>query len=790
MCDKSGEVDGGKRNNYFYSCNGKYDCQNTLVDEEWDCVNESEYETYQCKDGTKLTLAASKKCDNQCDCLYCDDESECNGVKYGLMCKNMRGKYLPPSFICDEKPSCTEKKICTKYSNNIEECMDEKDCSNSNRTCIVEKGYRGYDEARNGIRNLREESICTTPFRDLVCADGYDQVNCTDPERVAMWCLKEGYNTTISIFAVCKGYSLCDDDYSNKCLEPEGGCYVHKNKLCDGKKDCPGGADESENFCGQMSKVKCIRRAQGNKYRYYIPLNRVFDGEVDCINGEDENERYWEKCGSGASVRYLEKGSKCKDQLKCPEEGKFIDFENLCDRIESCGRERDICSVSRNILETGNKLTSYSSNNLSKAMPNCFRGLEDLRFQSGHCKTVLISNDNTGKISLVETSTKVMLPKIKTHCRFVYGEMLVYLACTDSCLHSTPCPIKKIPHDTCVNKIKSRVFAVTVNNELTVVLKRGQETYKTEGSREKNKYHNELFPCDNKKCVLYSEVCNLADDCGDGSDEINCTNHFFCPESKEYIPLSSKCDGHVDCRDYFDECNSDCDLSGRFILQNLVLRWLSWIIGSLAILFNAYNIFTSGHEIMRTKTFEGLMNKSFIILISFGDLLMGIYLTVIAYVDMQKGSQYCASKQVWLSSFQCSLLGTLSTLATQLSLFSMTGLSLFRIGTIENIISRSISTRSILDVLITITGIFVLSAAVACVPLIVTLEDFFVNGLYYHGNPLFTGSVSKSKHYQIFRSYFGHFKDVDLSWSTIRVVVKSTFTNEYGGKFVINRISV
>ena len=777
VCDSKSlnRIDGGSRNDYYTSCNGKYDCKNTLIDEDWDCANEAGQQQYQCLDNrTKLKIATSKLCDKKCDCQFCDDESECNGVKYGLTCKSKRvkkGNYVPPAYVCDNEEEC-------------EDGSDEANCTNSDRSCILPPMHSRYNKERNGVRYLRDVHSCAVPYRITVCVDGLDQVNCTDPDRVAMWCLNEGYNTSISIFAVCKGYSLCDDDYNNKCLEPEGGCYVHKNMLCDGKEDCPGGADEADAFCKHKSKVRCIRRVGGSNKEFNIPLNWVFDGEVDCVDRKDEDETYWKKCGSWPSVRYFEKGRECKDQLKCPGEGKFVDFKQLCDRVESCGRESDICSVSRNIPKTWNKLTKHSSNDIGRTMSYCINGLEDLRTLSGNCRTVLVSNNNTEKVSLIEASTAIMVPTSKPDCRFVYGEMLIYLACTDSCLQLTPCPLRKIPHDTCVNKIKARVFAVTVNNELTVVLKRGQETYKTEGSREKNKYHNELFPCDNKKCVLYSEVCNLADDCGDGSDEINCTNHFFCPGSKECIPLSSKCDGQVDCRDYSDECNRDCDISERFILQNLVLRWLSWIIGSLAILFNAFNIFTSGHEMRGTKTFQGFMNKSFIILISLGDFLMGIYLTLIAYADMQKGSDYCMNKHAWLSSLTCSLLGILSTIATQLSLFSMTGLSLFRIVTIEKIIPRSISSRSILDVIMTITGIFALSATVACVPLIATLEDFFVNGLYYHGNPLFTGSVSKSKHYQIFESYFGHFKDVKVSWSAIRLVVKSMFTNEYGGKLL------
>ena len=356
----------------------------------------------------------------------------------------------------------------------------------------------------------------------------------------------------------------------------------------------------------------------------------------------------------------------------------------------------------------------------------------------------------------------------------------MYHTCTDSCLSTKSCPLKKIPHDTCVNKVDKRVFAITVSNELTVVLKRSKES--GDGSGKVVEYHNELYPCDNKKCVLYSQVCNLVDDCGDGSDEINCTNHFQCNVSKEYIPLTSKCDGHVDCRDYHDECNSDCDSSDKFILRNSFLRSLSWSVGSLATLFNGFNIITSAYDIRQVDTFGGLMNKCLILLISLGDLLMGVYLVFIAYADLHFGNSYCQERYVWLSSTECSLLGILNTIATQLSLFSMTALSIFRIRTVSMIIQRSISARSIMDMILIILTILALSAAVACLPVITVLEDFFVNGLYYHQNPLFTGSVTKINHYDIFKGYYGYFKSSGLSWSTIRFIIADMFTSEYGGR--------
>ena len=754
----------------YFDCNGREDCRNTVVDEQQDC--RADEELYQCKDKeTGQSIPTWKLCDYNCDCYWCDDESLCNGVKYGVMCEWKDGEYIPPAGICNGFTSCNDG-------------ADEVNCT-TNRTCKLSPSHVHYHRFNDGIRHLKENQMCAPLFVTTVCSDGLDQVNCTDPERVAMSCTLAGYPTNISIFGVCQGYPLCDDDYNNKCVEPEVGCIIHKTALCDGIPDCPGGGDETNTTCGILSnKVNCVRRvakmkANGLKITYMVPLNWVLDGDIDCLNGEDENLSYWKKCGSGSATRYLEKGSACIDELKCPEEDKFIDFAQLCDKIETCGKENKICEISRGTSNTWDIMAPVSGKQSLIGSPICSQGLKNLQYQTGKCQEVKMTNKKTSHAYFTKTSTALTLLKSRTDCRFVYGENYVFHACTYSCLSTTACPLKKIPHDTCVNKVDKRVFAITVSNELTVVLKRSKES--EDGSGKVVEYHNELYPCDNKNCVMYSQVCNLVDDCGDGSDEINCTNHFLCNVSKEYIPLTSKCDGHVDCRDYHDECNSDCDSSDKFILRNSFLRSMSWSVGSLATLFNGFNIVTSAYDIRQVDTFAGLMNKCFILLISLGDLLMGVFLLLIAYADLHFGNSYCQERNVWLSSTECSLLGILSTIATQLSLFSMTALSIFRIRTVSMIIQRSISARSIVDMILIILTILALSAAVACIPVITVLEDFFVNGLYYHQNPLFTGSVSKTKHQDVFRGYYGYFKGSGLTWSTIRFIVTDLFTSEYGG---------
>ena len=342
----------------------------------------------------------------------CDDESFCNDVQYSVMCKWDKAEYVPPVWTCNGYVNCYDG-------------SDEVNCTTS-RTCKLSPQHPYYRKL-SGIRNLTQNQICASQYSHSVCSDGLDQVNCTDPERVAMSCTLAGYPTNISIFGVCQGYPLCDDDYNNKCLEPEGGCTIHTTSLCDGIHDCPGGADETNTTCGILSNtVNCVRRvakmkAKGLKITYKVPLNWVFDGDIDCLNGEDEDLTYWEKCGSGSSTRYLDKGSTCIDEMKCPEEDKFIDFEQLCDKIETCGKENEICEISRGTPNTWDIMAPVSGNQSLKGSPICSQGLKSLQNQTGKCQDVEMINKKTSHVYFTRTSTELTLPEVKIDCRFILG---------------------------------------------------------------------------------------------------------------------------------------------------------------------------------------------------------------------------------------------------------------------------------------------------------------------------------------------------------------------------------
>ncbi|KAG7156036.1 G-protein coupled receptor GRL101-like 7, partial [Homarus americanus] len=120
---------------------------------------------------------------------------------------------------------------------------------------------------------------------------------------------------------------------------------------------------------------------------------------------------------------------------------------------------------------------------------------------------------------------------------------------------------------------------------------------------------------------------------------------------------------HVEkCLPEADEFSSCEDL-----MSNLVLRVCIWILGFIALLGNSFviiwrSIYSSGNK----------MHSFLIVNLGVGDFLMGVYLIIVAVVDLQYRGVYAAYELAWRTSSLCRLAGFISTFSSELSVFTLT----------------------------------------------------------------------------------------------------------------------
>ncbi|KAG1678691.1 Prolow-density lipoprotein receptor-related protein 1 [Nymphon striatum] len=86
------------------------------------------------------------------------------------------------------------------------------------------------------------------------------------------------------------------------------------------------------------------------------------------------------------------------------------------------------------------------------------------------------------------------------------------------------------------------------------------------------------YKCKNNKCIPHNWLCDGGNDCGDNSDEEQCTTgRYSCPYGKYHcrnhkcIPNNWVCDGTNDCGDYSDEDHCGKLLYGHMYYLNILL---------------------------------------------------------------------------------------------------------------------------------------------------------------------------------------------------------------------------
>ena len=711
-------------------------------------------------------------------------ETNCDGTcnyKYGVTCvTRWGGRFnVPVYWVCDGREICNDG-------------SDEQDCTVTNNTVYTCTHYmREVEDSETiavPIHNYTRCSVVNFSKRKYpYCFNYLDQTNCSDIERVGGYCEVNGYMSTVSKYMVCYDFdkrinenvTLCDDDIQNQCVSPStSDCRVHKHLMCDGVADCSDGSDETQDMCDvttELINFVCKRRFQLKIGKTVIPLSWIVDNVTDCLNGEDENISTWKLCPGKVSSFA---GTRCKKVFVCPGvSDNFVNLDQLCNGLESCGNdggENKVCKIARDFPEI-NTAAGLSSNLIRNVC------------QSNTCE--LRSFDRPWGPVFGER-LNFSVPKTKVNCSVVFGEYYLYLSCMDLCVEEKIlCPLegenKKLEYDSCPGQYPNRAYTLGNNSFLTFVVKSNS-----------GNYHQNFYQCNNSKCIEYNQVCDLVDDCGDMSDELNCANHMICEDTKnltrhQFISWSQKCDGIYDCFDLSDECNDSCT---RRILHNWQLRLLCWIMGLLAVLFNGVTVSKGMMYLMKltnkTSSLLVLYNKTLVCLIECGDFLIGTYLIILSVYDsLIFKDQYCHLQPEWLTGTPCLILGVISTIGSQVSVFAMTILSVIRsVAIIRNVMTHPIrmGRKPCFYATTMVLAITFLSSAVAFLPLLPSLENYFVQGMYYdHAYKIFIGFPNKNRHIDVLRAYYNRKNTSssitsDMSWQEIGEKVDGMFTQDYG----------
>ncbi|XP_063598614.1 G-protein coupled receptor GRL101-like [Penaeus indicus] len=162
---------------------------------------------------------------------------------------------------------------------------------------------------------------------------------------------------------------------------------------------------------------------------------------------------------------------------------------------------------------------------------------------------------------------------------------------------------------------------------------------------------------------------------------ISLTPPFFIRESTTFFPF------FFHRRSYFDEFRQcslalhvrQCEPKGdgissvEHLLDSIVLRICVWVMGLMACAGNIL-VLVGRYVVKEPNRVHSFYIKN----LSLSDLLMGVYLFIIAFYDASFRGTYIRHETSWRRSWQCSFCGFLSTLSSEASVLTLTTITLDR----------------------------------------------------------------------------------------------------------------
>lgn len=730
-CDSYFRCGDGTFKDTKYLCDGWVDCQSDQSDET-NC-GKCSVDEFSCMNGRCIRI--SNVCDGACDCGYtCDDENSCHdyscalGEKFACTLLDRTLRCIDKQYLCDHQNDCW----------NHEDGTDEYPCLSENQTCdeLITKRdvqYFKCPEGRCIIASGSENATCNYVYD---CLNGEDEKGCMfkDCELGEFKCKN---HQCIPQLSHCDGKFDCFDrsdevDCESTICEKEeikcqSGQCIPDDWWCDYHRDCPDGSDETH--CGdrrpcEVNEFTCTsgQCIDLNRVCYYEPNDRL-----GCVDKSHLRNCSDFVCGIG---HFKCKNSFCIDDKRrcdgvpdctetnldennCPFPCPFRVDICICKEDEMNCTKRDLhalppeylnieIQVTKLVLadnrlgETLKKDTFYdldrltyldlSSNRIKDIPDGVFRNL--FRLVALNLKDNLIRRIGNGSFSgltsvrtlylsgngIVEISPAAFigLSQLQTldlsHQNFVTLERDSFLGLRSVFrLDLSHNKLKRI-QDGAFNGLLKLLTLDISNNEIIMI-----ESNAFHGLPKLRTLHTDEFPF----CCLVKSA----------------TIEHCYPEPDE-----------------FSSCED--------LMSNFFLRTCIWVLGTIACFGNLL-VFC-----WRLRDFRNGKVHSFLIAnLAIGDFFMGVYLMIIAVVDTYYRGKYFRFDRFWRESALCKIAGFMSTFSSELSVFTLTVITIDRLVCI--IFPLKLKRLGMKEALIVMPSLWVLVLLLAACPLLGI--DYFDN---------------------------------------------------------------